>query len=487
MRHSVFLDPANRNIVIAAMLLIAALVLGGGGSPHPETELALQLLAGVAAAAWLWTARGARMPANSLVLWVAAIVLALPLIQLIPLPPSIWQNLPGREVQVAALGLVGAADSWQPISTSPPRTLASLLSVIPPLFLLLMTASLNPRERQTLILTIGVMAIIAALLGAVQMAGGPEGPRLYNTRHDAVLTGFHANRNTTADVMLIGILALITALSATSYKDGSFAREHQGKRMLLMFAGAVLVLLACIFTASRAGIALLPPVMMCAFVIFALNRGHGSKILPARKVLLSLIAGVSAISFGGYLLLLNNTALQKVAARFELTKESRPGFWIDTINAIQQYWPIGSGMGTFVPSFIAVERFTQVDNSNPNRAHNDYLEIVLEAGALGIVALALVVIMVLTMASQAWKDPDSDRSQIVFGLSVLGIIAAHSLVDYPLRSMGTACLAAVACGIFAGPSGGRSERTHGSERVSRRRRRTSRPDEAVPQPTPSSE
>jgi hypothetical protein len=42
--------------------------------------------------------------------------------------------------------------------------------------------------------------------------------------------------------------------------------------------------------------------------------------------------------------------------------------------------------------------------------------------------------------------------QVVFALVTLTVIALHSLVDYPLRSMSLQCLAGLAVGLLMAPS-----------------------------------
>ena len=76
------------------------------------------------------------------------------------------------------------------------------------------------------------------------------------------------------------------------------------------------------------------------------------------------------------------------------------------------------------------ERLEYLNDRVPNRAHNDFLEIGIEAGMLGYAMVVAAVIAVLALALRAWREPRM-RGQIVFGLSVLLLIALHSVVDYP--------------------------------------------------------
>lgn len=441
--------PARHTWIVTG-LIIAAVVLGGGGSPTPGMEMALQFLAAIAALAWLWLSpRGNPLLPQDAGLWsVAVIVLALPLLHLIPLPPALWTALPGRETQVAALALIGAENSWQPLSTSPARTLASLLAVVPPLLLFAMTGALDPRQRRWLIVTIAAMAGATAVFGAVQMAGGRAALRLYDATHPFVITGFQANRNATADVLLIGIVAVGAIATFTAFEGKRKGRGSAAVSRAGWWLGglAALFALATVFTASRAGIALLPVALIaCGLMLRA---------IPERRFLgnvQALAGAVLALALGLLALFRGNHALRKVAERFDATEDGRTELWADSLHAIGQYWPVGSGMGTFVPTFIAAERLEVVDPSTPNRAHNDYLELALEAGLFGILALALVAAILAVMAVRFWRRYPDERVQVIFALAVLAIVAGHSIVDYPLRSMSLACLAAVAAGLLALP------------------------------------
>ena len=445
---------SNRQALVAVGLLVAVILLGGGGTPSPLMELWVQMLAGLAALAWLWLSPpDARLLPRGAFPWVLALLVALlPALQLVPLPPAIWTTLPGREVQVAALQLVGEEESWRPISLSPPRTLASLLSLFPPLLLLLMTAALAPEKRRWLIAAIAGMAILSALFGAVQLAAGPAAPRLYAASHEFVVTGFQANRNSTADVLLIGLVALAATALAFPQAAGTKPGGERTPRTGGWWLGGLglLLCLGTVLTASRTGIALLPVALLACW--FLLRRGGAGR---ARERAAALAAGFLAAALAGAFLLRNNTALKTVAARFDFVGVSRLDIWADSLFVVQQYWPFGAGMGTFIPSYAAAERLEAVDPTLTNRAHNDYLELAVEAGAFGLLILALVAALLAFSAIQASRRRARDSVQLVFGGATLLIVAAHSMVDYPLRSIALASLAAVAAGMFAAPPGSR--------------------------------
>jgi len=425
--------PRGRALV-AAVLLISAIVMGGGGSPSPLAEFLLQCVAVGCFIAWLFLPReNCQSPPVAIVV-LAALVLVLPLVQLVPLPPSIWHDLPGREMAVGTLRLVGSEDRWMPLSLVPHATFASLLSLGPPLLLLVMTASLPVKERHTLLLVLAVLGLVTVVLGAAQLAGGGYAFRLYSRSHIGWITGFQANRNATVDVLLIALLAL-AATGRNLAIDPT--------RRLILWGLAALLALGAVLTGSRTGIALLVPVLVLCLVAAKPLSGIGKRA----------VVGLGAIAVGailaGWLAFSRLPVLEAVAARFDAQSDARVHLWADSWQALQAYWPVGGGIGGFVSMMLPFESLEVVDKSMPNRAHIDYLEWAIEAGAPGLIVLALATALVVFMAVRAWRSGKVPMEQGIFALGTMSVIAAHSIVDYPLRSMSLACILALAVGMLA--------------------------------------
>ena len=119
----------ERVVPLAATILAltASLLLGGGTSTGFLSDVGLQLLAAPLLAVLIWWAvadparlgprRGHFDPMTVVV--IAAIV-ALPLIQIAPLPGGLWSALPGRELVLeAGRGQGGFSASWRPLSVAP--------------------------------------------------------------------------------------------------------------------------------------------------------------------------------------------------------------------------------------------------------------------------------------------------------------------------------------------------------------------------------
>lgn len=446
--------------VAAQVLLAAAIVLGGGGSSSPWWELALQLVFAAiclvfAAAPLIGISAPPLRPLRE-VFAIAGLALALPLAQLIPLPPALWQALPGREAEIAALRLVGADTGWMPLSQSPSRTLATLLAMVPPAGLMLLTAQCTLAQRTRLLWVLVAGGAASVVLGALQLADG-EGTqwRLQVETHLGWLTGFQANRNAEADVLNIA-LAATAALGAISLvRMGAGPSRALARAVLgLVF---VLILFGAVMTGSRMGIVLLGAVLVAfAATAWLMLRRKGLNLTRSAPWVAA--AGLAAIGLVG-VALVRVPELGRVADRFLYDGDDRAKLWADTREAIAATWPAGSGLGTFQPVFVASERLEYVDPSVPVRAHNDWLEFTLEAGLAGWIVLAAILAIIILQWRRAVaavrRDQGESRhvvaAQIGFATIALGVLALHAIVDYPLRSMSLACLAAMATAMLFRP------------------------------------
>ena len=435
-------------------MLAFALVLGGGGSPAPFQELVVECVAAGVAALWVFTSSAAvsirRIPQTA---WlIAIVVVGIPLLQLIPLPPALWQALPGREIAREALGLIGQDATWRAWSLAPNRTLSALLSLGPPLLLLLLTAALEQRARLQLTATVALVGLISIVLGALQLSADESSALRFYGVTTPQLTAFQANHNSTADLLLIALVAASVALRAAIVQK----KLPSNRAVVLAIAGGTNVVfgLGIVLTASRMGIFLLPVALLASMWILRPWLSVSRRFLTGSAVAL---AGLLVL---GLLLARYNPALHAVAARFDFSEELRPQLWQDGFFVARQHFPFGVGMGNFMPAMIADERLVAVRPFLPNRAHNDFIELAAEAGMFGLAGLAAIAWLLGRATWSAFKRLDRGAlGTTIFASSALLILALHSVVDYPLRSMSLACLAALCAGLLMAPKAGTDDTT----------------------------
>lgn len=370
----------------------------------------------------------------------AAAFLAIPVLQLLPVPPAVWQSLPGRQQLVDVLALLGREGEWHPITISPARTFASLISLIPPFVMLYFVSRLPLVDRTRLLWLLVALALLSGIVGMLQLvSGNANWFRFYYYTHYGYVTGFQANRNAAADIFLIGIAACAAIVAIRRDLIASWLNRLLFTLVLLFLA------LATVLTGSRAGTVLLLVVAL-AIAVMLLPRGRAA----ARDWGVAAIAALGLA--GGAFWLAQTAQIGRTLDRFDGEMGLRAQLWMDTRYALEQVWPVGSGMGTFNPVYLVAERLEAVRVTNPNRAHNDYLEFALEAGVAGLALLVAIFIAIgWRFASILRNRPRPElRAQALFAMTALVVMGLHSIVDYPMRSMSLAVIAAVAVAMLGG-------------------------------------
>jgi hypothetical protein len=424
--------------VVGVVLFALALLLGGGSLRFPLTRLIVEL---AAAGVLVWYAlRGWRAPVDR---WSAAaiilllLIVLLPLVQIIPLPPSIWTTLPGHEDAANIMIAAGLAPQWMPISLQPDATRLAAAYMIPPITMFIVTLHASPAQRVMYGWVIVAMALVGALLGLLQ-AGGSENFYLYDTGRFTAVTGLFANKNHHADLLLIAIL-LTAALTTTGQQLGLRSPSR------LVAAGAIILFALAVPAAnSRMGLLLLPVAVLPAAVLL-LPRTYSHRINLRTAALAS--AGVAALIFVGA----RSGVVTRLLGRFEGDPDARLKFWPDVMSAIAHYEPFGSGLGSFIKIFQRHESMGTLHFTYVFHAHNDVMEVALEAGWAGIALIILGVALWLVgswrvLRPSAWSAFTPVHTACFFGITIL---AAHSLVDYPLRTLGLACVLAFLAGCLA--------------------------------------
>lgn len=432
-----------------AITLAVALGLGGGGSWFGLANLMVQLAAIAALALGFESVRRfwRESPLSLRLLCLAA--LALPLLQIIPLPASIWAALPGRELVTRALETSGNdPGEWMTLSLDPRRTLLAFTALITPLALLAGGWSLS-RER---LITLGWLAVALGLallvLGVVQATSPQDTVSLFDDNEaKGVLRGTLANRNSTA--LLLGF---ILALAALLPPPAAVARRVP---MLPWLRAALcgLMLLAIILTQSRTGLVLAAiPVLLAigraAWEATATEHGPGRPISAARRAVLVGAAALSLLGIGGAALVATAPGrISETLARFEARDDPRRFIWDDATYAIARYWPVGAGQGTFDEVFQVDESLENLTQRRAGRAHNDYLELAMEAGLAGLVLAGAWLVLL------AWLSWRARRSSLRWagwaGSSFLLAIALQSITDYPMRNQTMLAFAGLALLLLA--------------------------------------
>jgi hypothetical protein len=184
------------------------------------------------------------------------------------------------------------------------------------------------------------------------------------------------------------------------------------------------------------------------------RRGRWRVPLAGLAVVAGLVVLAMAVAGWDWLARFETQGMQDTAREL-----NRASSW----QAIVALWPMGSGMGSFgavFAQFVAPE----LGNFFINAAHNDYLELLMEGGALVVPpVLALVWLVGQRVAQLARARPagwaSAERWAVACGVGVL-VQMLHAWVDYPWQIPANAMLGAFMLGVFlrggavAGPAYG---------------------------------
>ncbi|MGC6399989.1 O-antigen ligase family protein [Sphingomonas sp. FW199] len=354
-------------------------------------------------------------------LLVAAI--ALPLIQLIPLPPAWWQALPGRDI----LLIPGEPVPWRPWTMTPAATRNALGSLIVPVTMFVVLTQANERVLRWLPTILMAMILAAVLLGLVQFSGAGFNSPFLNDTPGAVSSIF-ANRNHFALFLAVGCLAA----PVWAFAD----RDALRWRGPLCAGFVLLVVLTILATGSRSGMLLgaLSLALALALVGQQLRRrlrGAPRWVLPAlvgASVLV--IAGVVALSFAAD----RADAITRLIA-LESSEDMRTRARPTVLAMIAHYMPFGSGFGGFDPVFRIHEPFELLKFTYFNQAHNDFLGVALDGGLAGVALLVAGFLWWLFATVRAWRAPASEAVALGrLGSAIIFLVLVASLTDYPART-----------------------------------------------------
>lgn len=422
---------------LVPVYLLACLLLGGASAAGYIANLLLQIAA-IPLIGWsLWQllqngpAQQARMPLLLLGLLVAAMI-----IQLIPLPPSIWTLLPGRDPVVEGYRLLGVPLPWLPLTLAPDAALASLLWLLPAFAAFLATVVLGAfRGRWIAGVLVGV-TVVSIALGALQVVGGAY---LYTITNYGVAVGFFANGNHNATLLLVCI-PFLAALQATLLRRKSSPRSASAIRLMTGSIYAVIIV-GLLINASLAGIGLSVPVALTSWLLFGRQRPAIRRALLIATALVSVVT-VATIAIGPF----GNNLF---GAQERNVEQSRQTSFRLTWQAAGEYFPFGSGVGSFRSIYHTQEPLDLVTSTYMNHAHSDWLEILLETSLIGIVLVAMFLVWWLRRARTILTAEEPDhfaRAAIV----AIAAILLHSIVDYPLRTAAISTVFAVCVGLMSG-------------------------------------
>jgi O-antigen ligase len=360
-----------------------------------------------------------------LIILVAALLLTLA--QLIPLPPGVWQELPGRDRFAEAMVASGQVQPWRPWSIVPSATINAASSLIVPFVTLMLLLGLRENERSWLPGMLLTLITASTLIGLMQFSGiGFDNPLINDMVGD--VSGSFANRNHFALFLAFG--CLLAPLWA--FLDGRQPRWRApvALGLVLLFALTILA------SGSRAGLILGLIALAVALILVRQAIRKALSRYP-RWVFFALVASiVAAVAIFVLISVAADRAVSIDRSLAEGSEQERRALAFPIImQMIGTYFPAGSGLGAFDPVFRIHEPFEFLSLKYLNHAHNDFLEVVLDAGLPGLLVLLSAMLWWAWASLRAWRAGPSVRNgPPKLGSALLFLVMMASVFDYPART-----------------------------------------------------
>jgi len=389
---------------------------------------ASSLLAGLIVVCWLtdaWRNRDFHFNTSALQIPLLALIL-IGVIQLLPLRPA---ALPNDLLSVSAV---------ESLSLAPYLTRLAIVQLI--IYFVFFAAALtfinNYSRLRKVVLTIIIFGSLMAFYGILQHLANLEA--IYNLRVPSHARAFaslvNAHHFAAFMEMTIGVTVGLLFGKAT----------ENNKRIFLMIA-IVIMGIALILTGSRGGMLSLLAVITFVVAANLLQKPTieiDSPVADGKSYMrnfafigggLALILALfsTVLLLGGDNSLLRGIGLQNPE---DDISSGRLHFWQIALRIFSDYPILGAGLDAFAIAFPRYDSWNGM--YRVEQAHNDYLQILADAGILGFACVAAFIYLLFKKGSQTVKESsDRFRRSVVTGAlaGCFGILI-HSFFDFPLRT-----------------------------------------------------
>lgn len=360
------------------------------------------------------------------------------ILQTIPVPDTFLKILSGKSFELwdSSRNLLNILDynntrNFFNVSIYPYVTQSSLILLISYIIFGFFISGFFRSRTKILILIIPIilLTVIEGLIGIYQSIV------IYGISHSQGAHGTFVNRNHYAGFMELGTpltIGLILSFASNIYISNkniikSILNSDELFKQLILIFFLPLLLIAILISKSRMGI-------MSLFISLGflyINLAQTGYKLKDAKWMITLV-----VLF--FIFLSLYVGIGPVLNRFlNIGYDHRFYLWKDCLNIIRDFPLLGSGLGTF-KYIYPLYKFNVTTAVDYNFAHNDYLQIIIETGILGFLAIIAAIIIFIRDTLQFLninsENKDSFKYFITLG-AFTGVISIliHSLADFNLH------------------------------------------------------
>ena len=243
----------------------------------------------------------------------------------------------------------------------------------------------------------------------------------------------------------------------------AFSKYAHGRKRWIAAAAAAFMGATIFLSGSRGGMAAYALQIALFFWFLFRERTRNSVALVLCAFLLVALASVAWI--GGSEVTERISTVASNNKQTEIGSDLRFAIDRDSVHVFAKRPVLGWGLGTFADIYPQFRSF--YTNQLVNRAHNDYLELLTDAGILGFgiaIWFLLVALRSAVRKAQTWSGDVNGAVALSALLGICGILV-HSFVDFNLHIPANAMLFYVLCAVAAADTRFRNHRRNHRRRA----------------------
>jgi O-antigen ligase len=330
-------------------------------------------------------------------------------------------------VQILPFGTLaetaGVSGIPRTISLDPFATQVSAIHFIAlTVFFAALLVFINSAKRiQKLVYVITIFGFVYAFFAILQSVLSPSKIYgIYESRFGSPFGSFVNRHNFAAFIEMAISLPLGLMFVGAIKKD----------RRLLYITAIGLMGIALLLSGSRGGfVAFMAQIIF--LVILTVKAKNSGQIAFKVGLGVVLVAAITAGSFfvGGESSL---TRFAETAASNDITAD-RSHIWNVTLRVIVDNLPFGAGLGAFGVAYTPFDTMSGLERVE--QAHNDYLQVLADAGIIGLIIAGFFVFRLFRQGIQNAKTENTFRRGVMVGaLAGCFAIFVHSIFDFVLHT-----------------------------------------------------
>ncbi len=215
-----------------------------------------------------------------------------------------------------------------------------------------------------------------------------------------------------------------------------FAGAVQKDRRLLLITAIGLMGVALVLSGSRGGLVALLAEVFFLIILTTRTKSSGQFALK-----IGLSAALVAVIVIGAVMVGGESSLTRISetAGTENVTSGRTEIWNVTLQIIKNHLPFGAGIGAYSVAYTPYDTYNGL--ARVEQAHNDYLQVLTDAGLVGLIIGAAFLFLLFKIGLKSIQTKNTFRRGVAVGaLAGCFAVLVHSFFDFVLHTTAVSVL-----------------------------------------------